>query len=53
MFNGVSDWRTVCGTSQPGRSKREVLNAIRYLLRSGCEWRMLPTHFPRWQTVYW
>lgn len=32
---------------------REVLNAIRYLVRSGCEWRMLPTHFPRWQTVYW
>lgn len=31
---------------------REVLNAIRYLVRSGCEWRMLPTHFPRWQTVY-
>lgn len=32
---------------------REVLNAIRYLVRSGCEWRMLPTHFPPWQTVYW
>jgi putative transposase len=32
---------------------REVLNAIRYLVRSGCEWRMLPVHFPAWQTVYW
>ena len=32
---------------------REVLNAIRYLVRSGCEWRMLPVHFPPWQTVYW
>ena len=32
---------------------REVLNAIRYLVRSGCEWRMLPIHFPPWQTVYW
>ncbi len=32
---------------------REVLNAIRYLVRSGCEWRMLPMHFPPWQTVYW
>lgn len=32
---------------------RDVLNAIRYLVRSGCEWRMLPTHFPPWQTVYW
>jgi len=32
---------------------REVLNALRYLVRSGCEWRMLPVHFPPWQTVYW
>jgi putative transposase len=32
---------------------REVLNAIRYMVRSGCEWRMLPVHFPPWRTVYW
>lgn len=32
---------------------REILNAIRYMVRSGCEWRMLPIHFPPWQTVYW
>jgi putative transposase len=32
---------------------REVLNAIRYLVRTGCGWRMLPAHFPSWQTVYW
>lgn len=32
---------------------REVVNAIRYMVRSGCEWRMLPVHFPPWQTVYW
>ncbi|MGH6803367.1 MAG: IS5 family transposase [Methyloceanibacter sp.] len=32
---------------------REVLNAIRYLARAGCGWRMLPTDFPPWQTVYW
>ncbi len=32
---------------------REVLNAIRYWVRSGCEWRRLPTHFPPWQTVCW
>jgi putative transposase len=32
---------------------REVLNAIRYMVRSGCEWRMLPVHFPPWQTIYW
>lgn len=31
---------------------REVLNAVRYLVRSGCGWRMLPIHFGAWQTVY-
>ncbi len=31
---------------------REILNAIFYILRSGCAWRMLPHDFPKWQTVY-
>jgi putative transposase len=31
---------------------REILNAIFYILRSGCAWRMLPHDFPAWQTVY-
>ena len=31
---------------------REILDAIFYLLRSGCSWRMLPKDFPPWQTVY-
>jgi putative transposase len=31
---------------------REVLNAIFYLLRTGCAWRMLPHDFPNWNTVY-
>lgn len=31
---------------------RAVLNAIFYVLRSGCTGRMLPGDFPAWQTVY-
>ena len=31
---------------------REVINAVRYLVRSGCGWRMLPVHFGAWRTVY-
>ena len=31
---------------------REVVNAILYLLRAGCAWRMLPHEFPPWSTVY-
>ena len=33
-------------------SLREILDAIFYLLRSGCQWRLLPHAFPRWPTVY-
>src|ERR671914_2371633 len=32
---------------------REVLDAIFYLLRTGCPWRLLPREFPPWQTVYY
>ena len=34
------------------RDVREVINAILYVVRSGCSWRMLPHDFPPWSTVY-
>ena len=30
----------------------DVFCAILYLLKSGCQWRMLPSDFPKWSTVY-
>jgi putative transposase len=33
-------------------SPREILDAVFYVLRSGCQWRLLPHDFPRWPTVY-
>lgn len=40
----------------PGRprlhSLREILNAIFYIVRSGCAWRLLPQDLPPWKTVY-
>ena len=33
-------------------SKRDIINGIRYLLRTGCAWRLLPRDFPPWATVY-
>ncbi|QGJ70853.1 DDE transposase [Planctomycetales bacterium 10988] len=30
----------------------EVVNAIFYVLRSGCPWRLLPHDFPNWNSVY-
>jgi putative transposase len=38
---------------KPKVDLREVLNAIRYMTRTGGGWRMLPKDFPPWQTVYW
>src|SRR5919199_5826366 len=32
---------------------REILNAIFYVLKGGCAWRLLPRDFPPWETVYW
>lgn len=31
---------------------RRILDAIFYVLRSGCAWRLLPRDFPPWSTVY-
>ena len=38
---------------KPSTDLRDVLNALRYLARTGGGWRMLPVHFPPWPTVYW
>ena len=32
---------------------REVVNAVFYLLRTGCSWEMLPHDFPPYSTVYY
>lgn len=34
-------------------SLRSAIDAIFYLLRTGCQWRRLPSDFPPWSTVYW
>jgi putative transposase len=42
--------------SHRGRPRKwelwQILNAILYVTRTGCQWRMLPRDFPPWQTVY-
>lgn len=32
---------------------REIVNAILYLVKTGCQWRMLPGDFPNWPIVYY
>jgi transposase len=38
---------------RPAVSRREIVNAIFYVLRTGCQWRHLPHDLPNWNTVYW
>jgi putative transposase len=33
-------------------SPRAILNAVFYVLKSGCQWRMLPRDFPPWKTIF-
>jgi putative transposase len=39
-------------TGRPPANLREVLDGIFYLVRSGCQWRLLPHDFPPWSTVH-
>jgi putative transposase len=43
--------------NQRGRPRthdaRQILNAIFYVLKSGCPWRLPPRDFPPWESVYW
>ena len=41
------------GTRKRKHSLRLIWNAINYLVKSGCQWRMLPSNFPKWQLVYY
>jgi transposase len=33
--------------------RQTIVDAILYVVRTGCSWRQLPASFPPWQTVYW
>ena len=59
--HGLTDaeWDRVCDLFDPPRPgrppdhpRRQMLDAICYVLRSGCPWRMLPKDLPPWQAVY-
>lgn len=32
--------------------KRELINAVLYITKTGCQWRMLPNDFPPYPTVW-
>ena len=40
------------GGRPPKYSKREILNGIFYVAKTGCQWRFLPREYPPWKRVY-
>ena len=36
----------------PKHGLRDMMDAILYVVRTGCQWRALPHDFPPWETVY-
>lgn len=41
------------GRGRPTKQEfRREVNAILYVVKTGCQWRMLPKEFPPWQSVY-
>jgi transposase len=41
------------GGRPPKYSRRELLDAIVYVVRQGCTWRALPADLPHWNTAFW
>lgn len=52
-----SQWQYISNFLDTKRNRkyelREVLNGILYLVKTGCQWRMLPGDFPDWHIVYY
>lgn len=36
----------------PDHPRKLIVDAILYVVKSGCQWRLLPNDFPNWKTVY-
>ena len=52
-----SQWQVIKQYLNTNRKRkhdlRQIVNAILYLVKTGCQWRMLPHDFPKWQLVYY
>ncbi len=52
-----SQWQYISNFFDTKRNRkyelREVFNGILYLVKTGCQWRMLPGDFPDWRIVYY
>jgi transposase len=45
-------WTQGRGGRPATRCRRDIVDAIRYLVKEGIQWRAMPADFPPWSTVY-
>ena len=53
-----AQWQFIKKTLQYSNRKRKhglrtIWNAVLYVVKTGCQWRLLPNDFPKWQLVYY
>lgn len=52
-----SQWQIISKFLDVERNRKydlqEIVNGTLYLVKTGCQWRMLPGDFPKWQIVYY
>ncbi|MEV7526798.1 IS5 family transposase [Streptomyces sp. NPDC091371] len=48
----VPAWQTEAGGAPEKHPRREIVDAIRYVVDTGCKWRALPADYPPWRTVW-
>jgi transposase len=54
-----AEWEVIKGFFECGKygnrskhEKRVLVDAVRYITKTGCQWRQLPKDFPSWSTVH-
>jgi len=52
-----SQWQVISKLLDAKRNRkyelREIVNAMLYIVKTGCQWRMLPVDFPSWKLIYY
>jgi len=52
-----SQYDTILGILEDNRKRkhslREIFDGIFYMLKTGCQWRMIPDGFPKWELIYY
>jgi putative transposase len=52
-----SQWQFISDFLDTQRNRkyelREIVKAVLYMVKTGCQWRMLPVDFPPWKLVYY